>query len=336
MDEVLGIENFVSIISIRKTTSQGTAVLLGTTTDFIVWYARNASSVKYRQLFIPRSDAADERYDQALLLDGSIVPASALTEDQERDSNLFQLNDLASSRPAGDGDVKEFEFMGRKYTPGRGTFKTNKTGLGNLRYANRLQATSGSTLRYRRFKSDFPVVAIGNLWNDISGAVQSRSDPKVYAVQSSTEVIERCILMTTDPGDLVFDPTCGSGTTAYVAEQWGRRWITCDTSRVAIALAKQRLMTALFDYYELAHPDEGVGSGFNYRTVPHVTLRSIVNNPDIKEGMGQAEIDKAIARHASQETLYDQPLVDTSKRRVTGPFQRRGRARAGRQAHRRC
>ena len=126
--------------------------------------------------------------------------------------------------------------------------------------------------------------------------------------------------MATDPGDLVFDPTCGSGTTAYVAEQWGRRWVTCDSSRVAITLAKQRLMTALFDYYELAHPDEGVGSGLKYKTVPHVTLGSIANNPDIKEGMTQAEIDAAIARHSPQETLYDQPLVDTSKRRVTGPF----------------
>ena len=126
--------------------------------------------------------------------------------------------------------------------------------------------------------------------------------------------------MTTDPGDLVFDPTCGSGTTAYVAEQWGRRWITCDTSRVAVTLAQQRLMTATYDYYELAYPDEGVGSGFKYKTVPHITLRSIANNPDFREGMSQEEIDTAIARHAPQETLYDQPLVDRSKRRVTGPF----------------
>ena len=126
--------------------------------------------------------------------------------------------------------------------------------------------------------------------------------------------------MTTDPGDLVFDPTCGSGTAAYVSEKWGRRWITCDTSRVAISLAKQRLMTVLFDYYELAHSHEGVGSGFTYKTVPHVTLSSIANNPDIKEGMTQKQIDAAIARHAPQETLYNQPLVDTGKRRVTGPF----------------
>ena len=142
------------------------------------------------------------------------------------------------------------------------------------------------------------------------------------------------MLMTTDPGDLVFDPTCGSGTTAYLAEQWGRRWITCDTSRVALTLAKQRLMTALFDYYQLAHPEEGVGSGFKYKTVPHITLGSIGksirrNNPDMpgrddssngRPRLTRQEIDAAIARHAPQETLYDQPLVDNGKRRVTGPF----------------
>ncbi len=320
MDEVFGVENFVSIISIRKTTSQGTAVLLGTTTDFLVWYARSRSATKYRQIFTQRSDAADERYDQALLPDGSVIPARELSESQQVSSQTFRVDNLTSSRPAGEGDVREFEFQGSRFTPGRGTFKTNRDGLVRLSNARRLHTTSGATLNYRRFKSDFPIAAVGNLWTDISGSVQSRSDPKVYAVQSSTEVIERCVLMTTDPGDLVFDPTCGSGTTAYVSEQWGRRWITCDTSRVAITLAKQRLMTALFDYYELAHHEEGVGSGFNYKTVPHITLGSIANNPDIREGMSQAEIDATIARHAPQETLYHQPLVDNSKRRVTGPF----------------
>ena len=320
MDEVFGIENFISIISIRKTTSQGTAVLLGATTDFLVWYARDRKSTKYRQIFSQRSDAADERYDQALLPDGSVVPVSELNESQEVDAQIFRVDNLTSSRPAGEGDVREFEFRGRRFTPGRGTFKTNRDGLVRLANAERLHTTAGVTLNYRRFKSDFPVAAVGNLWTDISGAVQSRSDPKVYAVQSSTEVIERCLLMTTDPGDLVFDPTCGSGTSAYVAEQWGRRWITCDTSRVAMTLAKQRLMTALYDYYELARPDEGVGSGFKYKTVPHITLGSIANNPDIKEGMSQEEINKAITRYAPQETLYDQPRVDAGKKRVTGPF----------------
>ena len=320
MDEVFGAENFVSIISIRKTTSQGTATLLGTTTDFIVWYARARVHAKYRQLFTSRSDIAEDRYDQVLLPTGSVIPLSQLSDLKEKNTRLFRVDNLTSSRPAGDGDVREFEYLGTRYTPGRGTFKTNRDGLTRLANAGRLQVTSGASLNYRRFQTDFPIVAIGNLWNDISGSVQSRSDPKVYAVQSSTEVIQRCLLMTTDPGDLVFDPTCGSGTTAYAAEQWGRRWITCDTSRVAITLAQQRLMTASFDYYELAHSDEGVGSGFNYKTVSHIMLGSIANNPDIREGMTQEEIDAAIARHAPQETIYDEPLVDRSKRRVTGPF----------------
>jgi adenine-specific DNA-methyltransferase len=129
------------------------------------------------------------------------------------------------------------------------------------------------------------------------------AERKIYAVQTYSKTIARCILMATDPGDLVLDPTCGSGTTAYVAEQWGRRWITCDTSRVAVTLAKQRLMTSLYDYYQLAHPNEGVGSGFIYKTVPHITLKSIANNEP-----------------AAQETLYDQPFIDKSKARVAGPF----------------
>ncbi len=320
MDEVFGVDSFVSIISVRKTTSQGTASLLGTTTDFLVWYARARASIKYHQIFVPRSNVADDRYDQVLLPNGSVVSSSTLTDSQENLARLFRIGDLTSSRPAGEGDVRRFEFRGGTYTPGKGTFKTHRDGLSRLANAERLQITSGGVLSYRRFKDDFPVAAIGNLWHDISGAVQSRSDPKVYVVQSSTEIVARCILMTTDPGDLVFDPTCGSGTTAFVAEQWGRRWVTCDTSRVAVTLAKQRLMTANFDYYDLAHPDEGVGSGFQYKTVPHITLGSIANNPDIKEGMTRDQIDAAIARYAPQETLYDQPLRDTKKARVTGPF----------------
>jgi adenine-specific DNA-methyltransferase len=153
----------------------------------------------------------------------------------------------------------------------------------------------------KRYEDDFAYTEHDNVW---SGTIISTfSKEKVYAVQTSTIAIQRCLLMTTDPGDLVLDPTCGSGTTAYVAEQWGRRWITCDTSRVALTLAKQRLMTAVFDYYKLAHPEEGVGSGFVYKTVPHITLKSIANNEP-----------------PEQETLYDQPYIDNSKARVTGPF----------------
>ena len=152
------------------------------------------------------------------------------------------------------------------------------------------------------------------------GGIQSRSDPKIYVVQTANTAIQRCMLMTTDPGDLVLDPTCGSGSTAYVAEQWGRRWITCDTSRVAITLSKQRLMAANFDYYELAHPEEGIGSGFRYKLVPHVTLKSIATNSEIREGMPREQIDTIIARGADQETLFDQPSLDKNRVRITGPF----------------
>ena len=324
LHDVFGGPNFLSVISIRKTTSQGTASFLGATTDFVIWFARDRSHLKYRQLFVPRSSEADDRYDQALTRNEEFLPVSEVTRRAtDEDWRLFQLDNLTSSRPSGEGDVTAFEFEGATYSPGKGTFKTHGDGLARLGLAGRLQATGDAgrgTLRYRRFKDDFPITAVGNLWYDISGSVQSRSDPKVYVVQSSTEIIARCMLMTTDPGDLVLDPTCGSGTTAFVAEKWGRRWITCDTSRVAVTLAKQRLMTAVFDYYALARPREGVGSGFKYKTVPHITLKSIANNPEIVEGLTREQIDAAIAKYADQETLYDQPEIDRTKARVTGPF----------------
>lgn len=187
--------------------------------------------------------------------------------------------------------------------------------LTKLRFAKRVTSSGAYGMR---FPSDFPLTKLENVW--WGTIISTFSKEKVYAVQTSTVPIQLCTLMTTDPGDLVFDPTCGSGTTAFVAEQWGRRWITCDTSRVALTLAKQRLMTAVFDYYELAHSAEGIGSGLKYKTVPHVTLKSIANNPDIKKGMTQEQINAAIARHAPPEPLYDQPLIDRKKHRVSGPF----------------
>ncbi len=168
----------------------------------------------------------------------------------------------------------------------------------NLQYAGRLTPNGKYAKRY---EDDFDFTEYDNVWTGT--IISTYSKEKIYSVQTSTVAIQRCMLMTTDPGDLVLDPTCGSGTTAYVAERWGRRWITCDTSRVSLTLAKQRLMTALFNYYELAHPSEGVGSGFKYNTAPHITIRSIAKNEP-----------------ADEETLYDQPFVDNSKARVTGPF----------------
>jgi len=190
------------------------------------------------------------------------------------------------------------EFQGKTYYPPKnGCWVTTKDGMRTLINTKRIFA-AGDNLYYKLFHGDYPVTPLTSLWSDMSG-------PKdiIYVVQTLDTVVQRCMLMATDPGDLVFDPTCGSGTTACVAEQWGRRWITCDTSRVALALAKQRLVTTTFDYYDLARPDEGVDSGFKYKTVPHITLGAIANSEP-----------------PATETLYDQPILDNSRARVTGPF----------------
>ena len=283
MDEVFGEDNFVSLITMRKTTSEG-ASLLGATTDFIVWYGKSSDQTKFRATYQPRSDTAESRYSLVGL-----------------DGRKYRLDNITSSRPAGDGDVKSFAWNGRVFDPGSGTFKTTSDGLRRLSLADRLYASVRGKLNYRRFQDDFSVAITGNLWTDISGAVQSRADPKVYVVQTSTQLIQRCILMTTVPGDLVLDPTCGSGTTAYVAEQWGRRWITVDTSRVALALARARVMGARYPYYLLSDSRDGqvkqaeierkapsesqtyddVRQGFVYDRVPHITLRAIANNSEI-------------------------------------------------------
>ncbi len=283
MDEVFGEGNFISLITIRKTTSEGSN-LLGSTTDFIIWYGKSAEKTKFRSIYQQRSENAENRYANAYF-----------------DGRKYRLDNVTSSRPAGSGDVTSFFWCGREFTPGAGTFKTTTEGLDRLTLADRLYASARGKLSYRRFQDDFTVSVIGNLWNDISGAVQSRSDPKIYVVQTSTQLIQRCILMTTDPGDLVLDPTCGSGTTAYVAEQWGRRWITIDTSRVALALARARIMGARYPFYLLADSRDGqikeaalarktpseaptyndIRQGFVYERVPHITLKSIANNAEI-------------------------------------------------------
>ncbi len=203
--------------------------------------------------------------------------------------------------------------------------------------AARRIGAAGNTLSYVRYIDDFPASPVNNVWDDTT--IAGFADPKVYVVQTNTKVVERCMLMTTDPGDLVLDPTCGSGTTAYVAEQWGRRWITIDTSRVALALARTRLMAAKYPYYLMADTPEGqrkeadltgqmpiestagdIRKGFVYERVPHVTLKSIAQNPDIHEGMTRAEIDAAIAKHAETEILFDRPYSDNKTVRVAGPF----------------
>lgn len=283
-DEVFGPENFISLITFVKTSGQ-TSELISGVSDYLVWYAKSAKSVKYRQ-----------PYDsKATSVEGSGEYVWVKSDDgRERTMTSAERRDYSAATKAGrvfrhDSMVSQgfrqfttvvAEYLGQEHFPGNNNnWKTTLDGIRRLGHADRL-ISSGRILKYKRFVDDFPVVPIGNNWTDTATGGSS-SDPRVYVVQTVTRVIERCMLMTTDPGDLVLDPTCGSGTTAFVAEKWGRRWITCDTSRVAITLAKQRLMTASFDYFRLRYPHEGLKGGFVYQTVPHITLKSIANNPDI-------------------------------------------------------
>jgi len=300
LDDIFGSKNFHALISFRK----GFALApkgLGGVTDYIVWYAKDLSKLKFHALFESKLAGGTGRYGAVELPGGD---RRRLTR-EERDnllllpqgSKVFVPENLlaAGLTPS---CVFPVEFEGQVFTPKQGrSWKTNPSGMLNL-IAKKRVVRFGESLNYVLYHEDYPVEPLDNLWSDTGGAV----DPK-YVVQTSTKVIQRCLLMSTDPGDLVFDPTCGSGTTAYVAEQWGRRWITADTSRVAITLAKQRLMAAEFDYYKLAHPEEGVGSGFCYQKVPHVTLGSIAQDEP-----------------PGEETLYDQPYTDKARARVTGPF----------------
>ena len=343
LDEIFGSENFVSQIVCRTTTTMA-AGDLGNVADYVVWYARSKATLKYRQMYLAKEPGTSvaSLYRRVLDSAGNERPA---TPDELADPStlppgdrLFRPDNLTNQRPRGDGDLSSFAYQGREFTPGTGMFKTDLAGLTNLSNAGRLYPTRGGTLQYVRFLDDFLAFELSNVWTDVGTG--SFTDQKIYVVQTNTKIITRCMTMCTDPGDLVLDPTCGSGTSAYVAEKWGRRWITIDTSRVALALARQRLMGARFPFYLLADSEAGrrreielqgkplppapttndVRQGFVYQRVQHITLKSIANNPDIVEGVSRDAIDAAIKRHAGFETLYDRPYEDSSIVRVTGPF----------------
>ncbi len=300
LDEVFGETNFISEIAFKKTSATASDQMDGIF-DILLWYAKNKSQHKFRQLYEEKGAGGfiPSAYNRAMSDDGQTRSATR----QERQSGavdsgqLYSLDNLTSSRPAGEGDLTRFLFHGRTYTPGKGTFKTDQNGMQRLGLASRLEATA-QRIGYIRFLLDFPAVPTANFWTD---TVSSFMPDKVYVVQTVRKIIERCILMSTDPGDLVLDPTCGSGTTAYVAEQWGRRWITIDTSRVALALARARIMGARYPYYLLSDSKDGqfkeaevthsspseththgnIRQGFVYERVPHITLKSIANNAEI-------------------------------------------------------
>lgn len=298
VEEIFRPENFAGLISFT-TTSGFESKVIARAGDYIIWFAKDRSRIKYNQLYYEKTNDTSG-YNRIQLPDGT---TRALSKEEKANTSLIPKGAKIYSSGAlfshgASSERNDFKFKGKIYNPPKGShWKTTLEGLKRLAENNRIEV-AGKTLRYIRYLTDFPLIAMNNLWKDTQTFIE-----KIYAVQTNPEVIKRCILMSSDPGDLIFDPTCGSGTTAFVAEQWGRRWITCDTSRVAITLAKQRLMTAKFDYFELAHKDEGVRSGFNYKTVPHITLKSIAQDEPPKE-----------------ETLYDQPIIERGKVRVTGPF----------------
>ena len=279
LDEIFGSENFCSIITFQKTGSIA-ANLLPSTTDFLVWYAKSRVSVKYQQIYSERhsGDPSLDRYDQVRAANGRDRP---LTVEEKKGGQIFegkrfQLTSLFSDGSS--GSPQSFHFQNSDYEPkGNTHWKTTTMGLNRLAVSDRIKP-QGERLRYVRYAEDFNLIPLDDRWESVQIGKQT-----VYVVQTAERVIERCLIMTTDPGDLVLDPTCGSGTTAFVAEKWGRRWITTDTSRVAVTLAKQRLTTASYDYYDLKYPHEGLKGGFIYKTVPHVTLKSIANNPEIDE-----------------------------------------------------
>ena len=297
LDEVFGSENFVSLIPFRKKLMPLGSNTLEGMCDFIIWYAKDIQNIKYRPLYKRTRPRVESRWTNVLLPNGE---KRKLTQKDDLDflpigSKVYRL--VSQRAPSfSQSNVYDFVFEGKTYSPPRGgCWVTTKDKMERLRDIGRLEA-EGDNLSYIYYHDDFPYSKITNFWDDTS-PVQG----KQYVVQTSLLPIQRCILMTSDPGDLVLDPTCGSGTTAYVAEQWGRRWITIDTSRIALNIAKKRLTTAIFPYYELFGED--IRQGFKYKRVPHVTLKSLAND-----------------EQADEEVLYDQPEENKRKIRVSGPF----------------
>jgi len=302
MDEIFGPENFCAIIIFVKTAGLGQK-LLDSVNDYLVWYAKDKKNIKYRQLYHEKSkNIGTKGYD---FIEFHTGERKRLSQEEKnnpqkiKNFKIFSANNL-TSQTASESTLFEFEFEGRKFKPSTGGWKTNFEGMMNLIKKNRL-IILGNTPRYIRYLDDFPFLSLNNIWADtgLAGFVGQ----KIFAVHTNPKVIERCLLMTTDPGDIAFDPTCGSGTTAFVSEKWGRRWITTDSSRIAISITKKRLMSSMYDYYKLAHSEMSVSGGYNYKKATHITLKSIATNSD-------PDVD----------IIYDQPEIDKNKIRISGPF----------------
>ena len=281
LDEIFGKENFISLITFKKTNPLGSSGL-GAVSDYLYWFAKNKKEYKFRKLLADKNVGKDgvTGYSWVENPSGekrSITKAEGEDPELIKDSKVFAPTKLTAAGLT-PSCVYKFKFQGIEFNPKSGSsWRTNAEGMERVIKSNRLVAL-GNSIYETKFFDDYPVTELTNLWSDTRGEMGG-----AYVVQTSRVVLERCMLMTTDPGDLVFDPTCGSGTTAVVAEKLGRRWVTCDSSRVALTLTKHRLMTGSYDYYELKYPHEGLKGGFIYETVPHVTLKAIANNPEIDE-----------------------------------------------------
>lgn len=301
MDEIFGNDNFISeIVFVRGVAGLGDTI--SNVNDYIIWYSKNKSQIKFRAIFKERSaKILNSAYNYLELPNGE---NRRMTSDEISGRTSYVGKRYKSSvivaRDASASGSFDFVHNGITYKlPHNTHWKTSRVGLENLAKKNRLLG-NGKTLVYKMFADDFPWIPLSNVWDDVFESTFSIE--RWYVVQTQIKVIQRCVLMTSDPGDIVLDPTCGSGTTAYVAEQWGRRWVTIDTSRVALALARTRLMTAKFPYYDLKEANS-LSAGFNYNAIPHIMLKSLANDEE-----------------PAKEVLYDQPFEKKEIVRVTGPF----------------
>jgi adenine-specific DNA-methyltransferase len=311
LEEVFGSNNYIATITYKTSIGLGSA-FIDPVSNYLLWFAKDISAAgrKFHKLYqtLVLGEAGATRYTKTELATGDqrlLSPEEVENPEMIPKAERPLTDQGLTSRTGTETTKFPVQFQGREYRPTVGGWRTNNEGMGRLLKSERI-LKAGDTVRFKKFFDDFGAIAISNFWADVGGGIQSRSDPKIFVVQTANKIIERCIWMTTDPGDLVLDPTCGSGTTAYVAEQWGRRWVTIDTSRVAIALARQRLLTAKYDYYELKEPASGPSGGFHYKTVPHITLKSIAQNQALDPIFARWEpilVEKLTALNAALQYL---------------------------------
>lgn len=289
LDETFGSSNFVSIVTFVKTSGFGSDCL-DNVSDYLIWYARDRDKLKYKQLYQEKMFGGDgtKGYDYVEYASGfrrRMTMQESGADMPPPECRIFKAGGLDSQGAT--SSPSDFTYQGAVFGPGKNNhWKTSIPGLNRLASAEKLILV-GKTLSFVRYADSFPVFPINNMWSDTG--VAGFGDPKIYAVQTNSKVIERCLLMTTEPGDLIYDPTCGSGTTAVVAEKWGRRWITTDTSRVALSIARQRLLTAKYEFFKYRDEAKGVAGGFRYKTVPHITLKSIAQNQNLDPIFGKHE-----------------------------------------------